>query len=424
MAWLLAVFEAASPGLGESGMTQRYRKVFGQTLLLVFASFLVIVPSGIGLAGVLDTLEDIGKTGFKAATAPYEALAKAGRVVIGQDSASSILDPYKQLVKSTATTGTTLVDLATTPQKTLYQAAHKLASKTGPLGEFVFDLTTFSQNFFNQLAPTGAAAVANVLRGSNPLQLTAAPLATAIRAARERHVANAKPLPDDVKKALAGVFSQATLSRAKFVVGRIEITLPNFIGKGPRFMGGGNAVVVDDIIVFPKPPKSFAKNSFWWTHEITHVEQYKRWGVESFAYRYARDVGASIEKEADDKGESVSGNSNFRGKSRVGSQLGRKVSLSVGPLGLSQETPVTDEFVAQCIFPGDLTPVNFMITRTGKIIAVDPVSGNYIQVGWASRVQAYGVAWVYRTPYLSYPVTPDGRIFYGNRQIGHVNLLQ
>ena len=36
-----------------------------------------------------------------------------------------------------------------------------------------------------------------------------------------------------------------------------------------------------------------------WAHELTHVMQYQRWGVEGFAERYVRD-SAEVEQEAID----------------------------------------------------------------------------------------------------------------------------
>src|SRR5690606_12369488 len=126
----------------------------------------------------------------------------------------------------------------------------------GDPAAFVVDLGLWGQNYYTQLGAASVNTVAGVLQGENPLKVFAAPLAGAIRAARERHLGNAMPLPDDVQAGLAAYIPASTISRAKYVVGRVEITLPNFIGKGQMFMGSDYAVVVDDIIVFSSTPPS------------------------------------------------------------------------------------------------------------------------------------------------------------------------
>ena len=274
---------------------------------------------------------------------------------------------------------------------------------------------------------------ANVLRGQNPLQLTAAPLAAAIRAAHERHAPRAAPLPQAVREGLQEHFSAQVLTVAKFAVGTVEITLPNFIGKGAAFMGDDYAVVVDDTIVFNDNPPSFSENPGWWAHEVQHVAQYSRMGVEVFAYRYLRDLGTALEAEAEAAARKVGGVGHDEGAGHVAlsAQLGQiaqtPTAAQVGLKGAGIEgvQRVPEFFVSQCVFPADPAPVHYMLTNTGKVIAVNVFDGTYLHVAWATPPLLPGVSWTYQTRNFRYAVMPDGSIctpaqFGGWMQIGHV----
>lgn len=169
----------------------------------------------------------------------------------------------------------------------------------------VFDLATMQTQFSNKLAQSGSVAIGGALQGENPLYVTGTPLAAAIRAAKETHEGASKPLPDDVKAGLRYVFSGYILDRARYTVGKVDITLPNFIGQGAKFLGNGYAVVVDNVIVFNETPPSFAQNPHWWGHEVAHVKQYSEMGIERFAFEYLRSRSLSIEQDADRYGDAA-----------------------------------------------------------------------------------------------------------------------
>lgn len=94
--------------------------------------------------------------------------------------------------------------------------------------------------------------------------------------------------------------------------------------------------------------------------------------------------------------------------------------------------------VAQCFFPQNLFPVNYMITNQGKIVAVNTMDGSWMQVGWSAPPVFVGTSWSYQTPMFRYSVTPQGGIFldrpfydqFGRLvsnqpfQVGHVVVLQ
>jgi hypothetical protein len=213
-------------------------------------------------------------------------------------------------------------------------------------------------------------------------------------------------LPDDVKAALRGHFSESTLNRAKYSLGNVQITLPNFIGKGQKVFGNDYAVVVDDIIVFNTTPPTYKDDPFWWAHEVTHVEQYESLGIEGFAYKYLSSLGSAIESEADNKAALITKN-----RSKVGvSQLNIGTFDMTGSSQAANFQQNPEYYVAQCIFPRDPYPVNYLLTNYGRIIAVNPMTGEWLHLGFAVPPIGRGVAWDYWTPNLRYAVMPDGNI--------------
>lgn len=376
-------------------------------------------------------LGSVAKTATKIVTAPTETVINAGQAIIGSKPASDIFNPVKDLAASTAQTS----DAVLSPQRYLYNKAQQFASEVGGSpGEFIFDIGTFTSRYYGELANAGIQSATGVLQGQNPLNMAAAPLAAAIHAARERYLGTAKPLPDDVKASLRGYFPDEVLNVAKYVVGNIEITLPNFIGRGQKFMGNHHAVVVGDIIVFNVSPPSFSDDAFWWAHEITHIQQYQRMGIESFAFQYVVNLGRSIEEEADNNAARITGDRSHIGQSNL-SAMSYDMSGQTSPL---PQNAIPEYYVAQCFFPSDPYPVNYMVTNYSRIIAVDPITGTWLHVGWATPPTDSGVAWSYTTPMFRYAVFPNGGIFVpapifdpwgrvvGQRwqQIGHVVRLQ
>ena len=208
----------------------------------------LVLHSSIVFGGVLEDVGSfIGKAldmGQKITTAPVKTVINTAKTVTGDGSIKDIYQPYREIARSAGNTIESASDLVTNPQDTIYREIEKQVHNVGgDPAVFVFDVATFQQRYLTQLTHSGALATANVLRGQNPLQITAAPLAGAIHAARERHWPRSKPLPDDVKEGLAGLIDAVTLNRARYAIGEVEITLPNFIDQGYKFMGDDYAVV-------------------------------------------------------------------------------------------------------------------------------------------------------------------------------------
>lgn len=247
-----------------------------------------------------------GKVTVKGTVAPYKTIYNTGKVVTRKGSLKTIYKPYTDISKTVGSGIPNAVDLLNKPNDFLYQQALKFSGNFGNTGKFIFDVSTFTNQLSNQLGVAGSNSAGNTIRGQNPLQVVAAPLAAAIRAARQRHLAEAKPLPVNIKQALLNYFPRSILDKAKYCQGDIQITLPNFIGRGQKWFGDiPFAVTVGDIIVFnvtpPLEPNNL-KEWHWWIHEITHLQQYEKMGIERFAFNYILDHG-SLENEADERAD-------------------------------------------------------------------------------------------------------------------------
>jgi hypothetical protein len=111
---------------------------------------------------------------------------------------------------------------------------------------------------------------------------------------RDEALANGvEPIPTEIRQQLAGFISESVLSAARFrVKGGDELSLQfNAINYGDT-----RAITLDYLIVFKRSDDVLHDISTW-VHELTHVEQYQRWGIRGFAVRYLRDA-AGVEREA------------------------------------------------------------------------------------------------------------------------------
>lgn len=376
-------------------------------------------------------LGKVAKAGAETITAPVEAVANAGQVIIGEKKPEDIWNPIKKAAEASGDALQNTSDFVIDPQKKLYGKAAEYADKIGgDVGSFVFDVSTFSGQFYTELSYSALTSVGNTLKGENPFAIAGAPLAAAIRAARDKYYNSAQPLPKDVIEGLEGIFSPEILSKTRWTRGKVEITLPSFIGNGRKFMGDHSyAVVVEDVIVFNTTPPSFNENPWWWTHEITHVEQFAKWGVEVFAFKYLKDLGSSIESEADRKGNAM------QSKKDIKENMGANFAY---PISKIYSTPDQNRFaetlVTQCIFDRDTLPLSYFVTNKGNIIATDPIDGTFIQVGYSKPPNFTGALWTFWTPKINYSINEAGQILtymkilnpvgdvigYQGVQVGHV----
>ncbi|UPG96339.1 eCIS core domain-containing protein [Luteibacter aegosomatissinici] len=383
------------------------------------------------------TLGDAGTVVYQGTVAPTQVVVNAAQAAVGQKSSSDILAPLQQVASSTGDLVEGGASLARQPQQYLYNRAQRYAQKwVGDSGAFIFDVATFSTELNTDLASATAGGAANALRGQNPLQIAAAPLAAALQAARDQHYSRSKPIPDSVKLAFRGLIDESTLGRARYAVGQIEITLPNLIGRSNRFMGADYAVTVGDTIVFNREPPDVSEEPEWWAHELTHVKQYGDWGIERFAWEYIRDGGNAVEGQARSNASQVASAYESRssddgtGTLALASQSALPVpsngpDMSVSPQVYTQQVRI----VAQAFFADGSglpnSPIQFLINSQGFIFVRNIYTGEWFQVGWAVAPPQpnHGEAWVYQTRFVAYAVMPDGRILFPDQgwiQIGFV----
>lgn len=230
-----------------------------------------------------------------AAVAPQGHLLK---VIAGQenlsDAAKGLVDSQGQQVQAVAEAVST-TNAATNNIKVV--AAESIG---GDFGKTVLTIGTGADRLQVEFATTAAIETGQLAQGNlRPEELAAEPLAAAIRSAEKQFESDAKPIPDDVKAALAPYYPADVLQAARWTVGSVSLSIPDLINQGRKvFANIDNAVTVGHVTVFVRDPES---NYHWWAHELQHQVQYHNWGIDSFAYKYmtsCHDVESNAEDEA------------------------------------------------------------------------------------------------------------------------------
>ena len=354
-------------------------------------------------------LGNIAKVAIQTVVAPAQTVINAAKVLPENGNISSVYKPYIAIVNSTGIAISSSIQSVTGLQQNVFQKAQQFAQQTtGNTGAFIFDLGTFTSQYCSELVSSSALGVGSILQGANIFEITAAPLAAAIRAGNSRYSSIAMPIPDNIKQLLNRYFSKSVLDNARYTIGSTQITLPNFIGQGQAFFGKDYAVTVDNIIVFNTNPQN---KIMWWVHELTHVDQYERWGIEKFAYLYLKDLGKYIETEAIDHSYTVtnelSDNTNLN-------SVSYDMAGPNSPAATQVSSQFPELFVAQCFFPmSTTTGFNYLVTSYGRLVAVNPQTGQWAHYGYAAAPLSPpmpGIAWTYETQFFKYAVNFQGQI--------------
>jgi hypothetical protein len=105
--------------------------------------------------------------------------------------------------------------------------------------------------------------------------------------------AGVQPIPPEIRRNVEDFISTHVLNVAQYrVQGGGDLTLHvNAI----RY-GEASAITLDYVVVF-KELNDALYNTTLWVHELTHVDQYQRWGIRDFSIRYLRSH-PSVEQEA------------------------------------------------------------------------------------------------------------------------------
>jgi hypothetical protein len=117
---------------------------------------------------------------------------------------------------------------------------------------------------------------------------------------------------------------------AQFKIGDAGVL--NLAGLSIQY-GDVNAVTLIDVIVFASEADAY-NNPALWAHELTHVKQYRDWGLHSFAISYARNA-SDVEAPAYSVGNSFN---QWRANNRFGPQTG---PFSRGPFSQGPFPAVT-----------------------------------------------------------------------------------
>jgi hypothetical protein len=124
-------------------------------------------------------------------------------------------------------------------------------------------------------------------------RVTGPVLAQAIRHAEaQASRAGARPIPAPMVEILAPHFDAEILQSVRWTIGTGRIDLGTFLTE--QYMDEG-AVALNRQVVFSS--ERLTENVWIWAHELAHVEQYRRKGVNGFAAAYIADWQA-IEREA------------------------------------------------------------------------------------------------------------------------------
>jgi len=119
-------------------------------------------------------------------------------------------------------------------------------------------------------------------------------LAQWITASRQQALAaGTEPVPPLIVQGVAGWFQPGLEQSVRWrTTGTTELSLP-----GLAFhYGDAAAITLIDVVLF-RSDADTRHDLKLWALELTHVEQYRRWGVDGFAARYVADSGA-VEREA------------------------------------------------------------------------------------------------------------------------------
>lgn len=262
----------------------------------------------------VDSAKDAVEATYRATVLPLKATSEAGQAVLGQKSWD---EASKEVSKSWTTTFQTAGDAVSSAGKATYGANEALikvpinvsrevaGKKAGKIVQNVM----VPARWANALGLSATEYAAIVVKGQDPKMLIAVPVATAMRAARDHHYPNSKPLPPYIKKRFSGLYPAEIINKARFTVGDYEFTLPNALNKGAEiFQGSENASVMDDVIIFGRAPSENSDSDLhWWAHELHHVQQYHDWGVDKFAYIYINYPFEDgwLERQADQKADYV-----------------------------------------------------------------------------------------------------------------------
>lgn len=111
-------------------------------------------------------------------------------------------------------------------------------------------------------------------------------LANVIRSSRAAAIeAGVDRMPPSIRARLSGFFPETLLDRVRYRVGSgAEFSVQGYLFLSEYFL----ATTLDDVIVF-RNTEDAETDAVLWAHELAHVQQFERMGIDGFAHAYVRD---------------------------------------------------------------------------------------------------------------------------------------
>lgn len=170
-----------------------------------------------------------------------------------------------------------------------------------------YNALTSSQRVQFELATTSGRYLGGCMQGRSCdiNQLTAAPVAAALRDAYKVYAPYSVPLHPQLQRVLERVVPFQVLSAARIVVGAMpDLSVPGMLNAGYEVARGGHAVTIGNVIIFSRPLNFNDLNDWnWLLHELRHVEQYMSYSsdvfesIDGFAVNYIAHYN-SVENDA------------------------------------------------------------------------------------------------------------------------------
>ncbi|HYX71651.1 MAG TPA: hypothetical protein VE732_02695 [Nitrososphaera sp.] len=316
-------------------------------------------------------------------------------------------------------------DITSYPYRVAIDLSREIA---GSPGQIIAEIALGGAAHKIEVEKAKLSAYVGIITGdSNPRELLTIPVAAAINQSANEFRSIAKPIPEAVRARLAPHYSAVVVEKARYAVGYIGINVPELFNGFNKLFGDENATTVDDIIVFPREPSANYGDLHWWAHELQHVDQYTRWGVNKFAYEYVMNR-SGVESECEVKAEELFPVNHHM--VRVGATI---MSADQGILVDQFVSSPNQQYRLQMQRDGNLvvyrvttdpwTPVWASNTRkSGAVIAIMQGDGNFVLYDEQMGRKGKGAEWATGTnpnPGAFLALQNDGNlvIYRGNKAI-------
>lgn len=256
--------------------TMFIKKVIGLAAVVALA----VLPTSVAQALSLgDVVGDIARV----VTAPIIAPADATIKILRGDNPTTALTGPMQSAGRIIQQGSTQYQRA----QSVFMNVPRDAIRNHLGGDWVraYDLLTASERVKYELATTSGRFLGKCLQGQRCTveEVTAAPLAAAMRDAYKVYIGHSAPIHPNVGRILSYVVPPQVLAAARITVGAVpDFSVPGMLNAAHEAAGRGHAVALGNLIIFSRP-LNFADLGDWnWLlHELRHIEQYMAFSMDA-----------------------------------------------------------------------------------------------------------------------------------------------